>query len=158
MVKIDELTENEQAWLVEQLHGAELFVEAYAPGEGQGLPSLEALDRAWTAWMAAGETDGTVINGAVNAVGAAFGQWLSEGGVLRWVIATDEHGSDLAVYGLPGRGDILVYPANFVAKRYERRETGFLARSYQQITEQVEAGQRAHEEPQKSWWKRFTGG
>jgi hypothetical protein len=31
-----------------------------------------------------------------------------------------------AVYGLPGTADVLVYPANFVAKRWERREVKFL--------------------------------
>jgi hypothetical protein len=45
---------------------------------------------------------------------------------LAWVIASGKNGSDLAVYGLPGKGDVLVYPANFVAKRWERREKNFL--------------------------------
>jgi hypothetical protein len=32
----------------------------------------------------------------------AFGQTLVDGLGLQWVIATDGHGSEMAVYGLPG--------------------------------------------------------
>ena len=58
------------------------------------------------------------------------------------VIATDEHGTELAVYGLPNRGDVLVYPANFVAKRWEQRETNFLEEAYRRIAEDVRAIRR----------------
>ena len=29
------------------------------------------------------------------------------------------------MFGLPDRGDVLIYPMNFVAKRWERQETEF---------------------------------
>jgi hypothetical protein len=74
-----------------------------------------------------------LINAVINYVGIAFGQALVDGIGFSWVIATDDQGSELAVHGFPGRGDVLVYPANFVAKRWERRETNFLEKAYQQI-------------------------
>ena len=65
------------------------------------------------------------INTLVNAVGIAMGQFVADATGLAWVIATDEHGSDLALYGQPG--DILVYPANAAAKRITRGERSFVA-------------------------------
>jgi hypothetical protein len=56
---------------------------------------------------------------------------------MRWVIVHDDAGTDLAVLGFPGRGDVLIYPANFVAKRWERREVDFLERSYRRIEDDV---------------------
>lgn len=56
---------------------------------------------------------------------------------LSWVVATDEYGTELAVYGLPNRGDVLVYPANFVGKRWERREVNFLGDSHRRIAQDV---------------------
>jgi hypothetical protein len=153
--KIDKLSAKEEAWVAEQLEGAGKFVDAFSPEDaGQSL-SLGSLDRAFAGWLATAETDSTVINGAINCVGIAFGQILVDGIGLKWVIATDEHGTDLAVYGLAGKGDVLVYPANFVAKRWERRETQFLERSYGQIAEQVAAVQRASASGSESkpWWK-----
>ena len=55
---------------------------------------------------------------------------------LQWVAATDEAGCAIAVVGLPGKANFLVYPANFVAKRWERRETGFLVGAKAFIAEQ----------------------
>lgn len=75
---------------------------------------------------------------------------MVDGIALKWVIATDEQGSELAVYGFSGRGDVLIYPANFVAKRWERRETNFLEKAYQQIGQEVLAVFRD--------WQRTSGG
>lgn len=144
--KVEALNEKEKAWIAQQSANAKQFVDAFS-AEDAGLPlSLAALDRAFTVWMKSepGKDEG-LINAIINAVGVAFGSFLVEGIGLSWVIAADQSGSDLAVYGFPGRGDILVYPANFVAKRWERREGPFLERSYAQIEEQVQALKRAHQ-------------
>jgi hypothetical protein len=47
------------------------------------------------------------------------------------------------------------HPANFVAKRWERRETNFLEASYRQIAEQVQAVTKANAAKRtgKPWWK-----
>jgi hypothetical protein len=60
----------------------------------------------------------------------------------------------LAILALPGQGDVLVYPANFVAKRWERRETDFLARSFDAIHEQVrEVAAKDAGKPKHPWWR-----
>lgn len=153
--KISQLTDNEQSWVADHVEGASAFVDAFSPEDAQQPLTLAGLDRAFARWLATNETDDTLINGTLNCVGIAFGQFLVDGVGLKWVIAADEQGSDLAVFGLPGMGDVLVYPANFVAKRWERRESSFLEASYQQIAEQVQAiSQRGHSQlKRKPWWK-----
>lgn len=135
--KTDPLSESETAWVKTQLKNASKFVEGFSPQDAGQLLNLAALDRAFAAWIASEPVDTDLINSVINYVGIAFGQALVDGIGLKWVIATDEQGSELAVYGFPGRGDVLVYPANFVAKRWERCETNFLEKAYQQIGQNV---------------------
>ena len=142
--EISELTEREKEWLAFQLQIASAFIERFSPRDASHPISLAALDRAFATWMATQPTESDVINGAINGVGMAFGQTLVDGLGMQWIIATDDQGSDMAVYGLPGSGDVLVYPANFVAKRWERREVNFLEASYRLIAEDVGRLAREH--------------
>lgn len=151
--QISQLTENERRWIADQLEGAATFVAAFCDGDESF--SLSNLDRAFAAFLAINETDNKVVKGAINCIGITFGQLLVDRGALNWVIVADEHGTDLAVHGLPGKGDFLVFPANFVAKRWERRETNFLEALFPQMVEQIEnvkAG-RYPEPPPKPWGK-----
>src|SRR6266700_228489 len=131
--KTEPLNESETAWVKAQLESALKFVEGYSPGDADKPLTLAALDRAFAAWIASEPTETDLFNAVINYVGIAFGQTLVDGIGLSWVVAIDEQGSELAVYGFPGHGDVLVYPANFVAKRWERRETNFLENAYRQI-------------------------
>jgi hypothetical protein len=131
--KIEAINEGEAAWIKAQLENALRFIEAFSPQDTERSLTLAALDLAFAAWVASEPSDKDLINAIINCVGVAFGQALVDGIGLKWVIAADEQGSDLAVYGFPQRGDVLVYPANFVAKRWERRETRFLEDSYKKM-------------------------
>jgi hypothetical protein len=138
--KIETLNEGEHAWIAEQLERASEFVNGFHPQTVARPGNLDALDAAFATWMAsAAVREPSSANAVINCVGIAFGQSLVEGLGLSWVLATDDYGTELAVYGLPGTGDVLVYPANFVAKRWERGETHFLAESYRQIENDVKA-------------------
>lgn len=153
--QISSITNTERGWVAEQIESASRFVAAFSSSDADQSVTLAALDRAFAAWLATKETDVQLINSAINCVGVAFGQFLIDGLGLTWVIATDEHGSDLAAYGLPKSGDILVFPANLVAKRWERQESHFLESSYHQIAEQIQAWARPDEvkDLAKPWWK-----
>lgn len=140
--KIDALNASESAWVKAQLENASKFVEGFSAKDAEQPLTLGALDRAFTAWIASEPREADLINAIINYVGIAFGQALVDRIGLRWVVATDELGTELAVYGLPEHGDVLVYPANFVAKRWERRETNFLEEACQQIGRDVRAVQR----------------
>ena len=131
---IDEITAAEREWLETQLANARQLVLSVA---GTSDLAVENLQAAWDAWLSLGETDTTNINTVINALGIAFGQSLADGGQLQWVIATDQQGSDLALHGFPGTADVLIYPANLIAKRWEIRERGFMVPLFRQIRKQI---------------------
>ena len=141
--KTEPLTEREEAWVAEQARRARSFVAEQLPDAAGAPLTPEVLDRAYAAWMAKTPLDVTLVNGVVNAVGVAFGAFLAEACGFSWVIATDQYGTELALLALPGTADVLVFPANLVAKRWERRETGFLVPLFDNISRQVADSARA---------------
>jgi len=136
------------------LHLECLICDAYSPSDSGQPITLKSLDRAFAAWLGQDVRDNTQINGTINIVGVQFGQFLVDAVGFRWVVATDKQRTDLAILALPGQGDVLVYPANFVAKRWKRRETDFLARSFDAIREQVrEVAAENAGKPNHPWWR-----
>jgi hypothetical protein len=151
------LTDKERQWIAQQLEAAPLFVAAMAPDDADKPVTLDALDRAFAAWLPQSSGDNTDVNSTINVVGIHFGQFLVDNAGFHWTIAADGHGTDLAVLALPGRGDVLVYPANFVAKRWERRESNFLATSFKAIQKQVqEVGEQWRDAKPRPWWRFWT--
>lgn len=146
---LSDLTAAEEKWIELQLEMAKAFVTAHSPEDSERALTAASLDRAFKNWMSRETQDADTTNEAINAVGIAFGQILSQDIGLRWVIATDGHGSDLALHNPVG--EILIYPANFVAKRWERRETDFLDASHREIAKTVLKLKAAAQ--QKPWWK-----
>src|SRR6185312_10210548 len=126
------LNQNELLWVQAQLEEASRFIERFSPSDSGAPLTMAALDRAFAAWLAS-EPAAADVNAIINCVGIALGQALVETVGLQWVVATDEYGIELAVHGLPNRGDVLVYPANFVAKRWERREINFVEGALRRI-------------------------
>jgi Domain of unknown function (DUF3806) len=151
------LTDGERGWIAQQLEGARKFVAAICPADAGQPVTLEALDRAFAAWLPQAGEDATHINAAIKVVGVQFGQFLVDRAGFEWTIAADAQGTDLAVRALPGRGDVLVYPANFVAKRWERRESNFLTTSLAAIREQVAAVAAGSASGERRPWWRFWG-
>jgi Domain of unknown function (DUF3806) len=133
---INELTRAENSWVEEQMGAAIQFVSSFSPSDSSNRLTLAALDTALKRWLASDPAPET-INGVIDAVGTAFGDSLVSAGVFRWVIVSDEWGTALAVRALPGQGDVLVFRADTVAKRWERRETDFLVRTFADIMASV---------------------
>jgi hypothetical protein len=133
------LTDEEHDWVRHQLDSVSPFIDAYSPDDSGQPMTLPILDRAFALWLAQDIQDDAQINAAINVVGIRFGQFLVDVAGFRWVIATDDEGSDLAILALPGRGDVTVFPANFVSKRWEKRETNFLAEAFGWIREKTAA-------------------
>ena len=131
--KLEQLTTAEQEWIVQQIAAAQEFVRRIVGKDTTELPSPEDLDNAFDCWLQS--HDPADANSVVNCVGIAFGQHLVNSTSLEWVIATDDYGTELAIYG--SRGDILLFPQNFVAKRYEANIGLFIVESIQQIRADV---------------------
>lgn len=116
--------EAELRWIAANLRRAVHLAGEHVDAAALTAPSLAALDRAWVAGCAElRETNGDP-NPLIQAIGIAFGQHLVETQGLEWVIATDPLGTETAVYG--AASDLLVYPLNLVAKRWQRTEGAFL--------------------------------
>jgi hypothetical protein len=134
--KVTQLTGAEQDWLKAQLAAAAQFVEDY--GSHRTAAGLESLDHAWASWLDRQTVDPSDPKPVLNAVGIALGQAIIEALTgFDWVIAEDADGTDLAIYGLPGTSDVLIYPADLVAQRYETREQWFLQTIRDQVVAQV---------------------
>ncbi len=126
------LTEAETSWIEVQLAAAAQFLADYgSPEKGTGL---DGLDHAWAAWLDRQSVDPADPEPVINAVGVYFGHTLVvELAGFSWVIATDGSGAGLAVHGLPGTADLLVYPADIVARQYEDRTVVFLREAFDEV-------------------------
>ena len=149
--KIEQLTPAEQEWIQQQIAVSKAFVEQVTGKLAAELPSPEELDLAFNSWLHSDTHEPDEANEVVNCVGVAVGQHIINKTGLEWVIASDSYGTELAVYGLPGKGDILVYPQNLVAKRYESKTGHFIAELINKICSDVAGVQK--QGPQKKWWK-----
>lgn len=79
------------------------------------------FDQQLQRWSRAASVD---PNPLINRIGSGLGEQLVRRAGLRWVVASDAQGTEIAVHGQPG--DILLYPTNIVAKRWVANEYGFL--------------------------------
>ena len=121
--KISDPNPAEIAWIDANVATAREFVAAagrqLAAHDSMGP---DALDAAWSFWLSrfrAGEDP----NSAINAFGLAFGQYLLDRLKLSWKVVQDEYGTEIALHGQPN--DVLIFPPNLVAKRFQSRTTGF---------------------------------
>jgi hypothetical protein len=142
--RIEPLNQAEQEWIAENLRAANSFVKRYCTNDnGDDLPASAALDKAWAAWLRHWESKPQESredpNPTINAVGIALGQHLATALGLRWVVATDQYGTEMALHGQPG--NILVFPPNLVGKRFANRTTGFVAPLIEQMCTDIRRAQ-----------------
>ena len=129
------LSDDERAWVSVQLEAARQFVADYGSTRTMDLATLE---HAWASWLDRQAVDPEDPEPVLNAVGVYFGQSLVDSlDGFGWVHTEDEAGVDLAVYGLPGAGDVLIYPASVVAQRYDRRDASFLVSGLDKVLQQI---------------------
>jgi hypothetical protein len=131
--RLEPLGDGERKWIEAHLRIARSFVAEYAQVQTEMLPTPEALDTAWSAWLPDWERHDP--NHIINAVGVVIGEHLVAELSLQWVLATDEYGTELAVHGEPN--NVLVFPANLDAKRFESRTAGLIAPLLKQMCEGV---------------------
>jgi hypothetical protein len=139
--RVDALTETEVRWVETQLAAAADLAHAYT-GASEPLPSLDRMAATLQAWRSRPEPRDPDVNAVVNALGIAFGEHVRRSTGLGWVIAADDQGTDLALHGQPG--DILIYPANAVAKRIVAGEDDFFSPLHASMCESVAAVQAAN--------------
>ena len=70
--KIEALSPQEVEWIQAQLDGTARFVDAFSKEDAGNPLTLDALDRAFGAWLAKDNTDDKLINEVINFVGIAY--------------------------------------------------------------------------------------
>jgi hypothetical protein len=131
--KIDAPNDAEKAWIAENLGVANALVAQYSTNDAT---DPIGLNEALTGWS---ERDGGKAiepNTVANALGLAFGQHLIDTFGMRWVVVTDEHGTDIAVHGAPG--DVLVFPTSLVGKRMAGGEVRFFVDLYTKMAADIQ--------------------
>jgi uncharacterized protein DUF3806 len=133
-LKTAPLTPAETQWVANQLAIAVAIAESYTGGS-EPLPALERLDATWIAWRGDSSANRPDPNTVVNGLGIAFGKHLIDSLGLDWVIATDEYGTDLAVFGEPNA--VTFFPANMIAKRLDEPAGPIFTQLHRAATESV---------------------
>jgi hypothetical protein len=132
---VSPLSDEERSWVAQQLEAARVFVADY--GSTRTI-DLAAVEHAWASWLDRQAVDPADPDPILNAIGVYFGQSLVDSlDGFDWVHTEDEAGVDLAVFGLPGAGDVLIYPASVVSERYANRDAAFLVSGHEKIVQQV---------------------
>jgi len=108
----------------------------------------EELDAVYRDWMSV-KKEGEDPNAMINAFGFAFGQLFVDRLKMAWSVVSDEHGTEMAVCGQPG--NVLIFPPNFVAKRFVAKEVGFFASAFIAMSRDIER-LRTEAKP-KLWWR-----
>jgi hypothetical protein len=134
--KIGELNPAETAWINDNIAAARAAITASGyPLADDEIVGPAALDAAWAVWLGQWKEGEEDPNPAINQFGHAFGQYLVERLGMVWKMVDDEYGTDAAVVREPG--NIVIVPANLVAKRFESRTSPFFASLAAGIGEQV---------------------
>lgn len=118
--RIEEINAAEAAWLQQLLD--ELLAQGVNPVDIHALGRY--YDTTYATWAAADPSLREDPNAVVNRVGAGLGEHLRTRLPLRWVVVTDEYGTDMCVHGQPG--DVVIAPMSMVGKRWSDGVTGFL--------------------------------
>ena len=134
--ELSPLSEAEIQWRDKQFKAAQIIARRYT-GDCEDLPSLAMLDEVVEGWLDDNESR-IEVNVLINAIGIAFGQHLANSSALTWVIATDTRGSDLALYR--ENSEVLIYPANAVAKRIVAEERRFVESLHSAMTSDIGPG------------------
>ncbi len=130
--KIEHPNPAELEWIEENLRKAEEIIGK----EKYEKISLKELDDAFGKWLDTHDPKKEDPNPTINAFGIAFGQHLVNELELKWRVVIDDKGTDIAVHGQPG--DVLVFPTNFVAKRYVSRQKNFFCLFYPEMKKDIE--------------------
>jgi hypothetical protein len=128
-------------WLRVSLAAAAQLSIKYGSG-GELTP--EGLEEVFSRWMFdedEKEDDSTVAN----ALGAAFGEYFVEHLGFRWIVLTNQFGTDYAVRH--HLGETTAYPRASVQKRIESRETGFFRSIHLMLVDRLKEWETDTAEP-----------
>jgi Domain of unknown function (DUF3806) len=113
---LEPLTTAEVDWVRQSI--AELAEQDVRLGDIDDLG--RHYDEMLNAWVRLNESQRPDPNAIINQIGLAFGQYVADHARLDWTVATDSHGTEIALHR--ERGNVLIYPTDLVAKRWAAHE------------------------------------
>ena len=127
--RLREVDEREAEWIA-----AHVALVADAGVDIDDSGQLRAhYDRAAVAWRRINPPERDDPRLTVNAIGMAFGEHLVRRTPLRWMLAEDDEGTELALHD--PRSRVLVYPALLVTEQWTAEAPGdFLTATIEQVT------------------------
>ncbi len=131
----------EEAWLQEGLKRATALNLKYGSG---GTLTPEELDVVFSRWMH-DEEEKESDDAVANALGAAFGDYLVEQHGFRWVVVTDEYGTEYAVRHTLGSNT--AFPRASVQKRIEDKCPEFFQNVYLIVLDQLKRSEQERKVP-----------
>jgi hypothetical protein len=125
-VKITLPNEAEKQWIADHVARARALAAKYGGDE-----SFRALDVVWSAFTESIREKNGDPNPVINLVGLAFGQRFVDELGFRWVVVTDEHGTEIAVHRTDN--DVVIFPTATVAKRWASGEVAFVEQLFERM-------------------------
>lgn len=117
----------------------------FAHHRTSSMTDADQLDAFWTALISKPPDDDDELEAHLRAVSVAFGDLLCARG-FTWVFGRDQYGASLGVVALRDTANVWVVPADFIGKRWQRKELDFIHAALESIT--------SHVEKMRSDWKR----
>ena len=144
------INDAEENWIRENLEQAENYV-----GKKYEDIDLADIDEAYKCWFEQHDPEKEDPNPFINMFGLAFGYYVVNDVELEWAVVKDKYGTDIALHGEPG--EVLIFPTNFVSKRYETGQTDFFSMVYKEMRNDIlrmkAQDYKALTQPKKPWWK-----
>lgn len=129
MPRLRDVDERELEWIAAH---AELVAEAGVDVDDP-VQIRAYYERAAAAWRRINPPERDDPKVTVNAIGMAFGEHLARRTPLRWMLAEDDEGAELALHD--PRSRVLVYPALLVSEQWMAEAPGdFLTATVEQVT------------------------
>jgi hypothetical protein len=144
------MNQSEMDWIDELLSKSQMWVSSMI-GPTSSIASPLQLDEALEAWASKPDSEKSNINEVINMVGAALGTHLCQRCELRWVVASDEEGTEAAVFR--ETNEVLLYPMNAIAKRIVEGSTRFVEQ-FIETTETHLSGLPSASEQLRFWRRR----
>lgn len=130
---IYDLAESQKVWLEHHRRELSRRVQRELGYDGDSPIPLKVLDEFWGRFIASPPESNDTLNAILNDVGVALGDHLVGAKQFEWIILSDAYGVGIAVVALRGTANLSTDPFNFVAKRWDRKETPFLASGFQAL-------------------------
>jgi hypothetical protein len=125
---VGELTVEELKKMDSDAEKAPAFIAKYVPSSRRDKDLLENLDSAFAAWLHASNTNKESAENVTRIIGAAYGRYCISHLGVRWAVAADDYGIDVAL--VRENPTTRSFPFSSIRYRIEDKKTDFIYALY----------------------------